>query len=88
MPSKRKKTHDLKLAADPLGRSSFTPPYTHPVISIYLFLFVLDDILRKNLFLSKYARSADQLKQLGKCRKTPPVILVFFTIDFFLQCKK
>ena len=69
MPSKRKKTNnDLKLAADPLGRHIFL--IFHQLIIIYCCCCCyLDDILRKNLFLSKYVRSADQLQHLGK---SPP----------------
>ena len=70
MPSKRKKSHNLKHPADPLGERIFFCPLcttttTHLYIINFMF-FVSDDILRKNLFLAKYVRSADQLKQLGK----------------------
>ena len=65
MPAKRKKSHDPKQAADPLGKRMFFLTILRCLLK-YIFC-VLDDILRKNLFLSKYARSADQqTKQLGK----------------------
>ena len=63
MPSKRKKSHNLKQPNDPLGKKS--PPPFHFFLLI-IFHIYLDDILRKNLYLTKYAQSADQLKQLGK----------------------
>lgn len=66
MPTKRKNTHDLKQAADPLG--ILILPFYHIKNIPCIFFFVLDDILRKNLFLSKHARPVDQQpKPLGKC---------------------
>jgi hypothetical protein len=62
MPSKRKKSHNLKQPNDPLGKKS-PPPSPFFLVNS---LSYLDDILRKNLYLTKYAQSADQLKQLGK----------------------
>jgi hypothetical protein len=62
MPSKRKKSHNLKQPNDPLGKK-IPPPFPFFLVNS---LSYLDDILRKNLYLTKYAQSADQLKQLGK----------------------
>jgi hypothetical protein len=64
MPSKRKKSHNLKQPNDPLGKKIPPPPPFH--FFLVNSLSYLDDILRKNLYLTKYAQSADQLKQLGK----------------------
>jgi hypothetical protein len=63
MPSKRKKSHNLKQPNDPLGKKIPPPPFHFFLVNS---LSYLDDILRKNLYLTKYAQSADQLKQLGK----------------------
>ena len=48
-------------------------------------MLFLDDILRKNLYLSKYAaRSADQLnQQLGKYTSSSPAYIVFLFYYFF-----
>jgi hypothetical protein len=64
MPSKRKKSHNLKQPADPLGKKKKF--HSTPLSGLMLFFFYSDDILRKNLYLAKYAQSANQLKQLGK----------------------
>jgi len=42
----------------------------------------LDDILKKNLFLSKYAQSADQISQLGKSCAVYIVIRTHLTSFF------
>ncbi len=61
MSAKTKSSHNLKRQGDPLGnlkKLSSPPP---SIITPYFFtIFCLDEILKKNLYLSKYAKSHDQ----------------------------
>lgn len=64
MPAKRKKSHEsTKQLVDPLGKF-FWQSYNKSFVTRVF--FGSDDIMRKNLYLTKHARSADQLRQLGK----------------------
>jgi hypothetical protein len=60
MSTKTKSSHNLKRQGDPLGnfKKLSSPP---SIITPYFFThFCLDEILKKNLYLSKYAKSHDQ----------------------------
>jgi hypothetical protein len=65
MSSKKRKSQDLKRLGDPIGKQS--PP---PLLFLFLFLFLLhmfsllDDILKRNLYLTKMNKLADH--HLGK----------------------
>ena len=57
MPTKKKSfISDLKRQNDPLGNSSF---FTIKHLNALTYLFFADDILRKNVYLSKVAKLAD-----------------------------
>jgi hypothetical protein len=62
---KSKKTSHLKLPDNPLGKR--TKSFKNTLKTIYYFLFFfLDNILRRNLYLAKYARANDLQHHLGK----------------------
>ena len=62
---KSKKTSHLKLPDNPLGNR--TKSFKNTLQTIYYFLFFfLDNILRRNLYLAKYARANDLQHHLGK----------------------
>ena len=70
MPTKRKRNHqssaDVKPGTDPLGRDKHIIFLLKHVKMVNTF-FCSDDILRKNLFLSKHARPVEQQpKPLGR----------------------
>lgn len=58
MPTKKKSSiSDLKRQNDPLGNSSFFTIKQSNALTYFFFL--ADDILRKNVYLSKVAKLAD-----------------------------
>ena len=62
---KSKKTSHLKLSDNPLGNR--TKSFKNTLKTIYYFLFFfLDKLLRRNLYLAKYARANDLQHHLGK----------------------
>ncbi len=58
MSTKTKSSHNLKRQGDPLGNFKKLSPYS--LLHVFFTIFCLDEILKKNLYLSKYAKSHDQ----------------------------
>jgi len=64
MSSKKRKSQDLKRLGDPIGKQSPPPPFIFIFIFITHVLSLLDDILKRNLYLTKMNKLADH--HLGK----------------------
>jgi len=84
MSSKKRKSQDLKRLGDPIGKQS--PP---PLLFLFLFLFLLhmfsllDDILKRNLYLTKMNKLADH--HLGKDDCTEMKFTVQPNTDYFTR---